>query len=184
MAKKAEQAMVAAPAPAVKDGTHAKDLNDVLIVAIRIRGAVKRNIDFKKTMGLLRLHHKHHAALVRASPAVNGMLFKVKDFIAYGIINKETLVALLKKKGKLTGHRPFDETSVKKLTGYESYEAFADALIKGDVKYTDIHKQIVPVFRLHPARGGFNKGIKIGFTMGGVLGYSNAKINELLMRMI
>nr|MDO8083737.1 50S ribosomal protein L30 [Candidatus Sigynarchaeum springense] len=182
MAKKAEQAVVAATGPA---GTaHAKELNDVLLVAIRIRGNVKKNVDVKMAMGLMRLHHKHHAALVRASPAMNGMLFKCKDNIAYGIIDKETLVALLKKKARLTGRRPFDEASVKNLTGYASYDALADALLKGEAKYHELDKQVVPIFRLHPARGGFNKGIKITFAQGGVLGYHGTDINKLLARMI
>ncbi len=182
MAKKAEQAVVAAQQPS---GTaHAKDLKDVLIVAIRIRGDVKKNVDIKMTMGLMRLHHKHHAALVWATPAINGMLFKCKDNIAYGIIDKETLVALLKKKSRLTGRRLFDETSVKNLTGYASYDALADALLSGEAKYHELDKQVVPIFRLHPARGGFNKGIKVSFQQGGVLGYQGTNINKLLVRMI
>ncbi|MEX2684927.1 MAG: 50S ribosomal protein L30 [Candidatus Sigynarchaeota archaeon] len=188
MAKKSEQAVVAGQKPAepvkAADATHAKDLNDVLLVAIRIRGDVKKNIDVKRAMALMRLHHKHHAALVRASPAMNGILFKCKDNIAYGIIDKETLITLLKKKARLTGNRPFDETSVKNLTGYPSYEALADALLKGEVKYHELDKQVVPIFRLHPARGGFNKGIKIAFAEGGVLGYHGTEINKLLVRMI
>jgi ribosomal protein L30/L7E len=128
MAKKAEQTVVAAKEPA--GIAHAKDLNDVLLVVIRIRGDVKKNVNVKRAMTLMRLHHKHHAALLWASPAINGMLFKGKDNIAYGIIDKETLVTLLKKKAKLTGRRPFDEMSVKNLTGYASYDALADALLK------------------------------------------------------
>ncbi len=174
--------MVAGRGPA---GTaRAKELNDVLLVAIRIRGDVKKTADVKKAMGLMRLHHKHHAALVRATPAANGILFKCKDNIAYGIIDKETLVALLKKKARLTGRRPFDEASVKNLTGYASYDALADALLKGEAKYHDLDKQIVPIFRLHPARGGFDKGIKVSFQQGGVLGYHGTDINKLLVRMI
>jgi large subunit ribosomal protein L30 len=42
----------------------------------------------------------------------------------------------------------------------------------------------VPVFRLHPARGGFNKGIKVAFQNNGVLGYQGTSINKLLVRMI
>ena len=182
MAKKAEEAVVAPQAPA--QILHAKDVNDVLLVAIRIRGAVKKTDQVKKAMGLMRLHHKHHAALVRASPTANGILFRCKDEIAYGIIDKETLVALLQKKAKLTGRRPFDEKSVKNLTGYASYDALADALLKGEVKWQDLHKQVVPVFRLHPARGGFNKGIKVAFQKGGVLGFQGTAINKLLVRMI
>jgi large subunit ribosomal protein L30 len=182
MAKKAEQTVVAAQQPA--SPVHAKDVLDVLLVAIRIRGDVKKNIAIKKTMGLMRLHHKYHAVIFRATSEMNGMLFKCKDNIAYGIIDKDTLVAMLKKKGRLTGRKALDETSVKNLTGYASYDALADALMKGEVKYQDLDKQIVPVFRLHPARGGFNKGIKVNFQNGGVLGYQGTDINKLLVRMI
>ena len=42
-----------------------------------------------------------------------------------------------------------------------------------------------PFFRLHPPRGGFKgKGIKKSFKEGGVLGYHQKKINELIRRMI
>ena len=42
-----------------------------------------------------------------------------------------------------------------------------------------------PFFNLHPPRGGFErKGIKTPFTMGGVLGDRNDKINELIKKML
>nr|MDO8114411.1 50S ribosomal protein L30 [Candidatus Sigynarchaeota archaeon] len=183
MGKKESQSAVAAQvveAPKV----HAKDLKDVLLVAIRIRGEAKKAHWVLKTMELLRLHKKHHAVLLWATSDVNGMLFKIKDFIAYGTVTKETLVDLLKKKGKLTGRRPLDEASMKNLTGYASFEDLADALLKFEVKYADINKQIVPVFRLHPARGGFFKGIKVQSQVGGSLGFYPNGIDKLLERMV
>ncbi len=44
---------------------------------------------------------------------------------------------------------------------------------------------MLPVFRLHPPRGGFErKGIKMPFSLGGALGDRGAHIKELIERMI
>jgi len=44
---------------------------------------------------------------------------------------------------------------------------------------------VVPFYRLHPPRKGFErKGIKVDFKSGGALGYRGDKINDLLKRMI
>ncbi|HME52052.1 MAG TPA: 50S ribosomal protein L30 [Candidatus Lokiarchaeia archaeon] len=184
MAKKASQeasAEMMAIEPAEK--VHAKELHDVLLVAIRIRGDAKKPHWMKKTMELLRLHRKYHAVLLRATPDVNGMLNKVKDFIAYGIVSKELLVQLMQTKARLTGRKAFDQKSMSSLTGCATFEDLADALMNFSIKWTEI-KHVVPVFRLHPARGGFFKGIKVQWGQGGVLGFHSDGIDKLLMRMI
>lgn len=162
---------------------HAKDMNDVLLVVIRIRGDAKKTHWMKKTMELLRLHRKYHAVLIRATSDMNGMLFKVKDFIAYGTVTKETLTKMLQKRGRLTGRRPFDQKSMIDLTGCATYDDLADALMNFSIKWTEI-KHVVPVFRLHPARRGFFKGIKVQYHQGGVLGFHSDGIDKLLIRMI
>lgn len=44
---------------------------------------------------------------------------------------------------------------------------------------------VKPVFRLHPPRGGFDRGgIKKSFTVGGALGYRAENINTLIRKMI
>lgn len=162
---------------------HAKDLENVLLVAIRMRGQVNKSNDVKKTLALLRLHRSHHAVLLKATKPVNGMLAKVKDFIAFGPIDKPTLIAMLKKRGQLQGRRPLPEDGLKKLAGVASWDELADALMTFKLDYPDI-KKIVPVFRLHPARGGFYKGIKTQFSDGGALGFHGNDINALVEKML
>ena len=162
---------------------HGRELHDVLLVAIRIRGDAKKAHWMKTTCALLRLHRKYHAVLLRATSDINGMLFKIKDFIAYGTVTKETLTQLLKKKAKLTGRKPLDPKSMTSITGYATFEDLADALMNFSITWKDI-KHVVPVFRLHPARGGFFKGIKVQWGQGGVLGFHADGIDKLLMRMI
>ncbi|MHA1683388.1 MAG: 50S ribosomal protein L30 [Promethearchaeota archaeon] len=166
-----------------KEKIRAKDVSDVLLVALRVRGNVDKIHYIKKTFSLLRLFRKNHAVLLKATKPINGMLFKLKDFIAYGILEKETLVKMLKKKARIKGNKPFDVKSVKILTGKDSYEDLADALMNFEITFSDI-KDIIPVFRLHPPRKGFAKGIKVQVTQGGVLGFHGKGINSLIDRMV
>jgi large subunit ribosomal protein L30 len=163
--------------------TGLKNLDNVLIAVIRVRGKVKKPHDIKKTLALFRLFRQNHAVIVKATKSIAGMLFKIKDFAAMGPIDKETLVDLLKKKARLEGHRAFDLAAVKALTGKESYEDLADALMSFEITYADI-PHITPIFRLHPPSGGFLKGTKVPYTRGGPLGNMGEDINKLLERMI
>lgn len=50
---------------------------------------------------------------------------------------------------------------------------------------TDVKGNPVPFFRMHPPRGGFErKGIKKGFSAGGVLGYRGEAMNDLIRKML
>ena len=90
---------------------------------------------------------------------------------------------LLQKKAQLAGRKPFDQKSMKALTGCATYDELAEALLNFSITWKDI-KHVVPVFRLHPAKGGFFKGIKVQWGQGGVLGFHADGIDKLLMRMI
>jgi large subunit ribosomal protein L30 len=183
MSEKNLQGMVPVKLQEKKAKIRAKDLENVLLIAIRIRGAVNKSHWMKKTVDLMRLHKKNHAVLLEATKPINGMLFRVKDFIAYGMIDKETLVTILKSRGRLQGNNPLTEQFMKDVLKVESFEALADDLMNFKIKYQDI-KKIVPVFRLHPARGGFFKGIKKPFANGGVLGFHGEQINKLVKKMM
>jgi len=86
------------------------------------------------------------------------MINKVKDYVTYGEIDKETLIELLKSRS--------DEKNPEK--------AAKEAFDKGELKI---------VFRLHPPRGGM-KSIKKSFKSKGDLGYRGEEINKLLKRMM
>jgi large subunit ribosomal protein L30 len=152
-----------------------------LYAVIRLRGSVKVRKEILDTLKMLRLHRVNHCVLVPKTKQFEGMLKKVRGYITYGEINKETLVKLLRERGRLIGNKKIDEKNLKKITGYESFEKFADALLKEKIRLKDF-SEIKPVFRLNPARHGL-KSIKKYYPKGD-LGYRGEKINELLERMI
>ena len=154
-----------------------------LMAVVRIRGRTGIKPDIRHTMYMLRIRKKFHATLVPATPSFLGMLRKVKDYTTYGEVDRETLVNLLRRRGRLTeGGRLTDEW-LRENTEFSSVEELADALLEGR---TRLHRLgwIKPYFRLHPPVGGFKRTTKRGWNDGGELGYRGRAINELLRRMI
>ena len=153
----------------------------MLYAVVRLRGSARVRKSIQDTLKLLRLHRANHCVLVPNTPSFLGMLKKAKDFITYGEIKKETLVKLLKARLRLVGNKKVSEEELAKITGFKSFEEFADALLAGKVKLTDF-KELKPVFRLNPPVKGL-KSVKKHYPKGD-LGYRGEAINELLERMI
>jgi large subunit ribosomal protein L30 len=109
-----------------------------------------------------------------------GMLQKVKDYVAWGTINGETLSTLLENRGMLEGHKRLTSAYVKDQTAFGDIESLAKAVVDGKATLRDVPK-LKPVLRLHPPRKG-HKGIKKPFPEG-VLGFHGSSINELLLTM-
>ncbi len=61
-----------------------------MIAAVQIRGGIGARQSVKDTLRMLGLGRVNSCALFEESPANQGMLFKCKDFIAYGPISEET----------------------------------------------------------------------------------------------
>lgn len=154
----------------------------MLFSVIRIRGRINVRNDIERTLQMLRLTRVNHCVLVNDTDSYKGMLKKAKDYITWGEINKETLIELIKRRGRLIGDKPITEDYIKASTNFNSIEELADALLDGEVKYKDL-PNVKPIFRLHPPRGGY-EGIKRPFSLKGALGYRGEKINELIMRML
>ncbi len=159
-----------------------------LYAIIRIRGRVDVPPDVDYTLKLLRLHKKFHCVIYPADqPGLKGMLQKVKDWVTWGEIDYDTLVELLKHRGRTLGNKPLtDEFIDNHLSRYGirgGIEGLAKALFEGKVK---LHKLelVKPVFRLHPPRGGFKRSTKRPFHDGGELGYRGKSINELIRKML
>ncbi|RLE82638.1 MAG: 50S ribosomal protein L30 [Thermoprotei archaeon] len=152
------------------------------LAVIRIRGCVGVPEDVEYTLKLLRLHKKFNVVLVDDTPSIRGMLHKVKDYVTWGEIDRDTLTLLLKYRGRVVGGDRLREKHLKKL-GFSSFEELADAILEGHV---DLRKEpfIKPVFRLHPPKGGFRYSIKKHYGNQGELGYRGSDINNLLKRMI
>jgi large subunit ribosomal protein L30 len=157
-------------------------VREMAYAVIRIRGRIGVRRDIADTLKMLRLHKVNHCVIVPETDTFKGMLQKVKDYVTWGEVNKETLVKLILKRGRLPGNKRVNREIIKELTGME-VEELAEKLIKGEIKLKDT--PLKPVFRLHPPRKGFERGgIKKPFTAGGALGYRGEKINDLLEKMM
>ncbi|AEF96440.1 50S ribosomal protein L30 [Methanotorris igneus] len=149
---------------------------------VRVRGRVGVRKDIADTLKMLRLHRVNHCVIVPETDTFKGMLNKVKDYVTYGEINKDTLVKLILKRGRLPGNKRVNEEIIKEKMNM-TVEELAEKLINGEIKLKDT--PLKPVFRLHPPRKGYERGgIKKPFSVGGALGYRGEKINDLILRMI
>ena len=141
-----------------------------MILAIRISGDVDLTSKMKETLFRMRIRRKYSAVLLKPSPEVLKLLKNVRSFVAYGDINKETLLLLLEK-------RAIPSKKGKKIDAKKILEQ----LEKRDFK--DI-EEIKPFFRLHPPRGGIDSKNHFGTSKKAVLGDNKDKINDLVRRML
>ena len=153
------------------------------LLVIRIRGQVDVPSDVEHTLKLLRLHKRYHATLVKDTPQILGMLKKAEPYITWGEPSLETVVALLRKRGRIRGNEKLTDEYVRKHTKFNSIEELAKAIYDCEVSLKDI-PGLKPVFRLHPPRKGFKGTIKKHFVVGGAYGYRGVHINDLVLRML
>jgi len=149
---------------------------------IRVRGQADVNKDIRYTMGLLGLTRVNHCVVLPESSSIKGMLQIVKDYCTWGEIDEETLSAMIKTRGRITGDKDIDESYLKDKTGFGSVEELASAMIENDYRMRDM-EDAKPVFRLHPPIKGY-EGNKRSFRNGGALGYRGKEINDLINRML
>lgn len=99
-----------------------------------------------------------------------GMLKKVKDYVTWGEVDDAMVDALFEKRGE----------------EYKGRLTDAAGKIKYDSRYvTHNGKKYKRFFRLHNPLGGFSRGgIKVPFTLGGVLGNRGEKMAILLKKML
>lgn len=150
-----------------------------MLAVVRLRGTIDVHRKISETLRLLRLHRRYHCVVIPDTPSYRGMLQVVKDYVAYGEIDHETLALLLRRRGELEGKKRLTDEYVKEKTGYNSIEEFAKAVAEGKAKLSDL-PELKPVFRLHPPRKGL-KNIKWHYPKGD-LGY-HREIKSLLYRM-
>ena len=142
-----------------------------MIAVIRISGLVEIPKDIQETLFRMRLRKKYTLVLLNEKKENLGMLKKVRNFTAYGKINKETLVELIKKRGKTIGNKKIKIDA----------EKIASELLNAKVekKLSDFGLKLF--MGLHPPRGGINS--KLHYPKG-VLGDHEDKINDLIRRML
>tara|TARA_B100000315_G_C14387846_1_gene500484 strand:+ start:343 stop:759 length:417 start_codon:yes stop_codon:yes gene_type:complete len=138
-----------------------------MILVIRISGQVEIPPKAQEAMYRLNLRKKYTATLVKSTKENIANLNKVRNFIAFGEINKETLLALIEKRAQNTTKKKIDSPSV------------VEQLEKKSLRDLGLK----PFFRLHPPRGGINSKLHFPIKKG-VLGNNKEKINDLVRRML
>jgi large subunit ribosomal protein L30 len=141
------------------------------IAVLRIRGRRKLRPQVRRTMELLRLEKPNHCVLVDDSPQNKGMLETVKDYVAYGPVDEETLYRLLHRRGRKG--RKMLRTTMKE----EDIKKTAKEILSG--KKTKEYAN--PVFRLRPPSKGY-RDIKAAYPKG-ELGKRD-EMDSLLRRMM
>ncbi|MFH1771048.1 MAG: uL30 family ribosomal protein [archaeon] len=84
-------------APEVKPKALAKKEK---VAVVLIRGLVGITKTIKDTLFMLRLRKKHTCVVLENNAANQGMIRKVKDYVAYGEIDEATTKELISKRGK------------------------------------------------------------------------------------
>ena len=138
-----------------------------MIIAIRISGLVEMPQAPQETLFRMRLRRKYSAIILESTPSNLKLLQSVRNFIAYGDINPETLALLIEKRGISIDKKKVD---VKKTIEQLDKKGLVGAGLK-------------PFFRLHPPRGGIDSKLHYPIR-GGVLGDNKKDINELIGRML
>ncbi len=152
------------------------------IAIVRVRGNANIRKEVLDTLDMLRLYNKNGCVIIPNTPSYLGMLKKVKDFVTWGEIDKETLKELLLKRGKLPIGK-LDENYFKEKAKI-GLDQFADDYLNFK-KELDAVPGLKPFFKLNSPSKGFEKeGIKKPYSLGGALGYRKNDINQLIRRML
>ena len=140
-----------------------------MLAIIRIKGKVKIREEIEETLFRLRLRKKYSCTLIDEKDKVKiGMLKKIKDYVAFGEIDKATLTRLIEKRGERQDKREIKEP-----------EKIAEEILKGkNIEELGLKSY----FRLAPPRGGL-KSSKKQFPRG-VLGNHGKEINKLIEKML
>jgi len=139
-----------------------------MMAVIRIKGQVKIRAKIEETLFRLGLRKKFSCILINEKNKVQtGMLNKIRDFVAFGEIDKGTLIRLIENRAQPIGNKKINA------------EKTASEILSGK-KLQDLG--IKPFFRLHPPRGGL-KSSKEKFPKG-VLGNHKQEINKLIEKML
>ena len=145
-----------------------------MYAVIRLRSGIGVKGKIKRTLELLNLTRQNHCVIVGENELP--MLRKVKDYVTWGEIDRETLKKIILKRGRLPGNKRLDENKIQQIYGKEVDQVVEEIMNTGHVE------GMKKVFRLSPPKKGY-KSIKRHYPKGD-LGYRGDAINELLKRMI
>jgi large subunit ribosomal protein L30 len=152
------------------------------MVAVKVRGDISGRREAKDTLALLHLGHSNHGIIVDSRPAFLGMLKRAQAYVTWGEASKETIVLMLKERGKVAGGKPLTDEFAQKV-GYKSIDDLAEAVANCKVDYWKL-EGIQPLFKLHPPKKGYKGKTKKSYNAGGEAGYRGEAINDLVKRMV
>lgn len=153
------------------------------IAVIRIRGEHSIKQQVIDTFKLLRLYKKNYCVVIENTPYYMGMLTRINDYATWGEISEETFKQLLETRGRLAGNERLTKEYLQKKLKLD-FDSFTKEFFGFKKQLKDI-PGLKLFFRLSPPRKGFErKGIKVHFSLGGVLGYRKENINDLIKRMV
>ncbi|MCL5009384.1 MAG: 50S ribosomal protein L30 [Candidatus Parvarchaeota archaeon] len=146
------------------------------LCVVRIASIVKKGGNVKDSSNALKLNKLYSCTLLEKNESNLKMLERIDNIVTYGEIDKDTLKALLKKRGMVSAKNKYEWDD-------NSLEEFCDSFLEGKRSLSDL--KINNTFKLHPPIKGFErKGKKTPFSLGGAFGYRGNNINQLLKRMI
>jgi len=152
------------------------------IAIVRVRGNENIKKEVVDTFKMLRLYRKNSCVIIPNTPSYLGMLKKVKDYVTWGEIDKETLKELLLKRGRMPTGK-LDDSYLKDKTK-TSMDNFIEDYMNFKKELKDI-PGLKQFFKLNSPSKGFERaGIKKPYSMGGALGYRKDDINSLIRRML
>ncbi len=140
-----------------------------MLIVIRISGDVNIPEKLRESLFRLRIRRKYSAVLIKPSNENQKLLLQIRNLVAFGDIDNETLSLLIQKRAM--PKRKGIKIDAKKIIS---------ELEKKDISETEIK----PFFRLHPPRGGIDSKKHFGTSKKAVLGDNKEKINELVRRML
>ncbi|MEM1525005.1 MAG: 50S ribosomal protein L30 [Nitrososphaerales archaeon] len=151
------------------------------LLVVRLKGTINIPHPIERTLEQLNLCKRFRATIIPNTPSYNGMLKKVKDYVAWCPIDSSFIEMILIKRGRRDGNYPLTNEFLKEL-GYESIGDLAKAIADGKVRLNKLNG-VKPSFPLTPPRGGFKRSLKKSYNQGGLLGY-NPELPKLVERML
>ncbi len=152
-----------------------------LFLVLNLHGRINSSAPVRKALGELKVEKKFTATVVTDDAPTLGMLKLCKDYLAWAPLDRELLVALLKKRGMVSTTARLDDAALVSM-GLKKHEELAEMMMKEELRLSEV-KGIRPFFRLAPPKGGFKTSLRRQFSEKGTLG-SNPKLSELVRRMI
>ncbi len=114
-----------------------------MIAVIRISGLVEIPPKAQEALHRMRLRRKYSAVLLKPTKDNLALLNEVRNFVAYGDIDKDTLKLLIEQRGVSNDKKKIDAESVIEQLDKKNLESIG----------------LKPFFRLHPPRGGIDSKI-------------------------